>query len=105
MVLTETLTSSILIVFKRIVFFWNSFGRLSSEEIVGTDKLQENVVYRELENIKDNGVFDWFREREHAIGCLLTYTASEKASVHRRICSGDREDSRDSMKVASSVFR
>ena len=38
----------------------------------------------ELENIESNGVSDWFREREHVIGCVLTCALSEKASAHKK---------------------
>ena len=34
--------------FEKTVFFKNVFGQLLSEEIVGNDELQENVVYTEF---------------------------------------------------------
>ena len=45
------------------------------------------------------------KEREHAIGYALTCIASKKALIHRQILSGDKEGSRDSMKVVLSVAR
>ena len=53
--------------------------------MVGNNKLQENVVYIRVENIEINGTSDWFRKREHIIGCMLTCTISKKASVHKQI--------------------
>ena len=47
--------------------------------------------YIELENIKNNGVSDWFREREHAIGSALTCSISKKALVNKRIFSDSKE--------------
>ena len=49
-------------------FFWPT----SSEEIIGNDELQENVIYIGLENIKSNGTSDWFRqERTLLVACSL----------------------------------
>ena len=72
MVLTGSLTFSIHGSLKKTVFFKSSFSQFLSEEIIGNDKLQENVVYIELKSIKSNSVFDWFGEREHVISCMHT---------------------------------
>ena len=44
------------------MLFYNSFGQFGSEEMVGDEKLQENVVYIKLDNIKSNGISDWFKK-------------------------------------------
>ena len=44
------------------MLFYNSFGQFGSEEMVGDEKLQGNVVYIKLDNIKSNGVSGWFKK-------------------------------------------
>ena len=53
--------------------------------------VKENVLYIEVENIETNNGYDWFGEREHAIGCTLTCAVSEKALVHKQILSGSKK--------------
>ena len=57
------------------------------------------MVYIELQNIENNGVSDWFREREHAIGSALTCTISKKALVNKQILS----DSKETVQVIKSL--
>ena len=63
-----------------------------SEEIVGCDELQENLVYIELDNFQSNFVFDWFKERERAIGCAFNCALRDKVLVHKQILFGDKEE-------------
>ena len=44
-------------------FFSNSFGQLLSEEIVGNDKLQKNVLYIGLKDIETNGISYWLSNK------------------------------------------
>ena len=54
-------------------FLFGSFGQLLSEEIVGNDELQENVIYMKLENIEvtaslialEKRARDWLRAHLH----------------------------------------
>ena len=51
-----------LLYYLKEMLFYNSFGQFGSEEMVGDGKLQENVVCIKLDNIKSNGVSDWFKK-------------------------------------------
>ena len=61
MVLTVPKAVKILIVFKKIVFL-NSVGQLSLKQIVGNNKLQENMVHMALKSMESYGVYDWLEK-------------------------------------------
>ena len=89
MLLTEPLTLSTLIISRKTVFFRILSAHSRQKKWLAMTNAR-NVVYIGLENIESNGVSDWFRKREHAIGCALTCAASKKTSLHRQILSGDK---------------
>ena len=77
MVLTEPLTLLIFGSLKK--GFKNFFRQLSSRRNCRQMmNCKKNLVYIGLEDIKNNGIFDWLKKREHAIDFALTCIAKKK---------------------------
>ena len=99
----EPLTLLSLEVFKKTVIVRIFFDQLISEEIVGNDKLQENLVYKVLQNIKSNRISDLFKKESKLLVVHLLVPQVRKLQFIDNFFLATKIGSREFMTVILNI--